>query len=427
MDAPMKNKSQTDVGLWIGIDWADQKHDAYVIDLNGNGRHETFVQSAAGIEIWLAEKMEQSRGKPIAILIEKSSNGIFHALMMREDVILYPINPKQFARYRESYRNAGSKDDKNDARLLARMLRERQSVLDPFQLDDEATRLLDQLCRNRRKLVDQRAKCKVRLKSQLKASFPLLLELKISFPVAIALLKRWPDPRQLKRANRTTLSKVLRAASIRNEAQIESLVKQIRESKLLTSDAAIHTAMSIAFKAQCNVMLEYGKAITQFDDAIKQAMKAHKDAALFTPLPGAGAALAPRILSAFGSDRERYENAEEIAALSGIAPVTKQSGKSRVVVQRRACSKFQRQTFHEFADHARVWCPWSKAYYQMQRVSGMKHHATLRKLAHRWIRILFRVWKDRTAYCQEKYMQSMIKKNPKIKAFVEPKFLPEAA
>ncbi len=322
----MKNKSQTEVGLWIGIDWADQKHDAYVIDSNGQGQHETFEQSVRGIETWLARKMEQSQGKPIAIIIEKSSNGIFHALMMQQNVILYPINPKQFARYRESYQNAGTKDDKNDARLLARMLRERQSVLQPFALDDESTRLLDQLCRNRRKLVDQRAKCRVRLKSQLKASFPLMLELKVSFNAMVALLKRWPDPRQAKRANPATLSKVLRAAAIGNEPQVESLIKQNRESKLLTSDAAIHSAMAIAFRAQCQVWLEYGKAIEQFDEAIKSAMKTHEDSKLFASLPGAGAALAPRVLTAFGSNRSKYDDAEEIAALSGIAPVTKQSG-----------------------------------------------------------------------------------------------------
>lgn len=423
----MKDKSQIEVGLWIGIDWADQKHDAFVIDLNGDGKRESFEQNTLAIENWLAEKLAMANGKPIAILIEKSSNGIFHALMMRENVILYPINPKQFARYRESYRNAGSKDDKNDARLLARMLRERQSVLQPYQPDDQATRLLDQLCRNRRKLVDQRAKCQVRLKSQLKASFPLLLELKISMNLLIGLLKRWPDPRQIKRAHAATLTNVMREAGVRNQPKIDSLIRQIWESKLLTSDAAIHSAMAIAFKAQCQVMLEYGKAIEQFDDAIKTAMQAHQDAKLFTPLPGAGDALAPRILTAFGSDRQRYTHSDEVANVAGISPVTKQSGKSCVVVQRRACSKFLRQTFHEFADHARVWSPWSKAYYQMQRSRGMKHHAILRKLAHRWIRILFRVWKTRIPYCAEKYRKSMIKKNPKITPFLDPKYLPKSA
>lgn len=423
----MESKPQNEIGLWIGIDWADEKHDAFVITPDGEGQHETFKQTAESIERWLAEKLEQSRGKPIAILIEKSSNGIFHALMLRDNVVLYPINPRQFAKYRESYQNAGSKDDKNDARLLARMLCERQSVLKPFQADDESTRLLDHLCRNRRKLVDQRAKSVVRLQSHLKASFPLLLELGISINVAIALLKRWPDPRQIKRASVTILGRVLREAGIRNKAKVEDLIHQIRQSKLLTRDNAIHDAMTIMFKTECTVILELNKAIEKFEESIEKAMKTHQDAPLFTALPGAGKALAPRLLAAFGSDRQRFANADEVAAYSGIAPVTRQSGKSIKVVRRYACNKFLRQTFHEFADHARSWCPWSKAYYQMQRARGMKHHAALRKLAHRWIRILFRVWLTRTEYQPQTYMQSMIKKNPKIRAFLDPKFLPKAA
>jgi len=423
----MQSKSKNEIGLWIGLDWADQKHDAYVVDAKGQGQHETFDQKVEAIESWLAEKQQQAQGKKIAILIEKSSNGIFHALMLREEVILYPINPKQFAKYRESYQNAGSKDDKSDARLMARMLCERHSVLQRLTVDDEQTRLLNQLCRNRRKLVDQRVKCEVRLKSHLKASFPLLLELGVGNHIIIALLKRWPDPRKIKRANTATLTAVLHEAGVRKETKTQSLIRQIRQSKLLTSDAAIHNAMAIMFKAQCRMIGELNKAIQQFDGEIEKAMKAHQDAALFTPLPGAGKALAPRILAAFGSDRQRYKNADEVAALTGIAPVTVQSGKSLHVKRRYACSNFLRQTFHEFAGYARIWCPWSKAYYQMQRNRGMKHHAALRKLAHRWIRILFRVWSNRTAYDQQKYIQSMIQKNPKILPFLDPKFKPNAA
>lgn len=178
------------------------------------------------------------------------------------------------------------------------------------------------------------------------------------------------------------------------------------------------------FKIQCKIIIELSKGIQTLEDLIQTYMETHQDASLFTALPGAGPALAPRLLTAFGSDRERFDNADQIAAMSGIAPVTQQSGKSRHVVRRLACSNHLRQTFHEFALSARIWCPWSKAYYLSQRSGGMKHNAAMiRKLAHRWIRILFQVWKRQKPYDPGKYLRSILQKNPKIKSFFEPEIL----
>ena len=149
------------------------------------------------------------------------------------------------------------------------------------------------------------------------------------------------------------------------------------------------------------------KAIEEFDVAIAEAMKKHPDAHLFTSLRGAGNALAPRLLAAFGSQRDRWVNADRLAAFSGIAPVTRKSGKICQVQRRYACPKYLRQTFHEFADCARRFCPWSKARYQMLRDKGMKHHAALRKIARSWIRILFKVWKTRVPFDCGKYLVNL--------------------
>ena len=120
-----------------------------------------------------------------------------------------------------------------------------------------------------------------------------------------------------------------------------------------------------------------------------------------------GAALAPRLLVAFGTDRDRFASADEVQAYSGIAPVTKRSGKSCHVTKRYFCNKFLRQTFHEFADHARKWSTWSKAFYQHLRARGHRHHAAVRSLAFKWIRILFRCWKNRQSYDEARYLQQL--------------------
>jgi len=342
--------------------------------------------------------------------------------MFRKNVILYPINPKQFARYRESYSNAGCKDDPADARLLATMLRERIRLLKPWNPDDESTRLLAQLCQARRQLVNERTRLIQQLIDQLKSFFPVVLKLNSRSVSAMVLdlLRRWPDPRCLQRADRRTLHRVLRDHGYRNEDRRTEVIDSIRSAKLLSRDTALIEPAAVLVQCLARQIPVLQKSINTLDEKIDKEMKSHPDAALFTALPGAGKAIAPRLLTAFGSQRDRFETANDVATFSGIAPVTKQSGRSRIVHRRYACPKYLRQTFHEFADHARRWCPWSHAYYHYQRSRGMKHHAALRKLASRWIRILFRVWKSRTAYEPARYLAAMTHKNPAIIPFLPP-------
>jgi hypothetical protein len=88
--------------------------------------------------------------------------------------------------------------------------------------------------------------------------------------------------------------------------------------------------------------------------------------------------------------------AAELQQLSGIAPVTVRSGQSYSVHWRLACPKFLRQTFQEFAAQSIPHSHWAKAYYDQQKHRGSSHHAALRALAYKWIRILFRCWQERT-------------------------------
>jgi hypothetical protein len=128
--------------------------------------------------------------------------------------------------------------------------------------------------------------------------------------------------------------------------------------------------------------------------------------------------LAPRLLVAFGTDRERFQAAEELQTLSGVAPVTKRSGKSRIIHRRWACPKFLLQTFHEFAYCSRKKSAWAKAFYLYQRSRGKGHHAALRALAFKWIRILFRCWKTNTAYSEDRYLDALRRRNVPLLAFL---------
>ena len=105
---------------------------------------------------------------------------------------------------------------------------------------------------------------------------------------------------------------------------------------------------------------------------------------------------------------------------SGIAPVTEASGQSEWVHFRWACPKFLRQTFHEFAGHSIAKSEWARAFYDLQIGKGKEHHAAVRALAFKWIRVLFACWKKRTPYDEQIYLQSLRKRNSPLKALLPP-------
>jgi transposase len=162
------------------------------------------------------------------------------------------------------------------------------------------------------------------------------------------------------------------------------------------------------------------KAITDYELRIQQLMQNHPDAELFQAIPGAGAALAPRLLVAFGTDRQRFQSAADVQTLAGIAPVTKRSGKHCTVHRRWACPKFLLQTFHEFAGCSVTQSTWAQAFYRQQRAQGRGHHATLRQLAFKWIRVLYPCWQTRTPYSEEKYLAALRKHNAPLLQFLAP-------
>lgn len=406
--------------LFIGIDWASEKHDCYVIDRDGNGFHQELRHSAESIDAWLTDMLKLAGGKPIAIMLEQSRGPLVYALMFRKNVLLYPVNPKQLVRCRESY-PGGGKDDPTDAKYLARMLRERFTTLTAWQPDDDDTRLLARLSEQRRKLVDGQTKLRQQLNALTKSYFPAVLELfprASQLPLILDLLGRWADPRQLRRADRRLIRRVLKEHLIRDEQQDE-LIQRMRSAKLLCDDDALITPSAMAVSLLVKQIQQSRKTIQEFDQKIAEVMKQHPDAHLFTSLRGAGPALAPRLLCAFGSQKDRWADADSLAAFCGIAPVTRASGKQCQVTRRFACPKYLRQTFHEFTDSARMFCPWTKARYRMLRDRGMKHNAAIRKIARSWIRILFRVWQTRVPFDCDRYINRLQQRCPEITKYLE--------
>ena len=190
-------------------------------------------------------------------------------------------------------------------------------------------------------------------------------------------------------------------------------LEQIRKAVPATNDSAVVHSCSVAVIAWGGLLRQLLDAIKDYDEQIDTLARQHPDYALMKSFPGAGPALTPRLIAALGSQRDRYQTAHEVQCYSGIAPVVASSGKQRWVHWRWSCPKFLRQTFHEWALHSIGYSDWARTYYAEQRAKGKRRNTAIRALAFKWIRILFRCWKDHIPYDERAYQQALARRQKK--------------
>ena len=414
---------------WIGLDWADETH-AVCLQAAGSADLESSAlkQTPEALQLWIAGlRCRFPQGK-VAIALEQSRGALFYALMTQDFLQLYPIPPQALADYRQALYPSGSKHDPGDAQLLLEFLRKHSERFHPWVADTPATREIALLVQYRRKLVNQRTALTNCLQALLKGYFPQALDWwgDLTAPLAGDFLGQFPSLSQVQKASRLQVRKIFHAHARRTPEQIEEFLDQIRAALPLPTDEAVIQSSVLMVQVGVGELRVLAAGLERIDQRLKDLFAAHPDHEIFASFPGAGAALAPRLLAAWGSDRQRITAAVHMQQLSGIAPVTSQSGKKRWVHWRWACSKFLRQTFHEFAGQSRRWSPWAHAYYQQQRASGANHQAALRSLAYKWIRILYRCWQDHTLYDEARYQQALARHGSPVAAALQQLPRPEA-
>lgn len=397
---------------WIGIDWADDKHDVSLYEV-ATGRQERLQvqQSPEALQEWIGELRSRygNRGE-VAVVLEQGRGALLNVLMGCEFLVLYVINPKSLSHYREAFYGSGAKSDPVDAELMREMVRQNPDRFRAWRPEDVLTRSLRLMTEGRRDLVNQTTALTNQLTALLKGYYPQALRWIGALDSAWAcdFLEQWPTLQALQHSSRRQILRFYEKHP-RPSLDMEQQLKQFDQALPLTADEAVLEYSTLMVQALIPQLRALLTSIDEFDRKIAEVFRKHPDRPIFESFPGAGAVLAPRLSAAFGADRGRYEAASEMQQFSGIAPVTEKSGKQHWVHWRMACPKFIRQTFHEFADHSRRWSPWAKAYYQLQIQRGKKHHAAIRALAYKWIRILFRCWKKRVPYQEETYMASLVK------------------
>ena len=404
------SKQNVEIAAFIGLDWADQQH-AVCLQAADNSSRETSTldQTPEGLQTWIDQLRARFGGRPVAVAVEQARGALIYALMHVDFLHLYPVNPQTLAKLRKAFYPSGAKDDPGDAGLLLEVLLNHRNHLRVWIPDDVLTRSIQLLTEGRRKLVGERTALTNQLTAVLKMYYPQALDWfgDLHTLRACAFLQRWPSLQQLKSATPSSVRKFYQNQGYRGEDKLKQLIESIPLAQPLTGDEAVILASTMMVQALVKQIPALSESIQEYDRKIAALFNAHDDSTLFGSFPGAGPTLAPRLLAVFGSDRSRFEFAAEVQQLSGVAPVTEKSGKACWVHWRFACSKFLRQSLHEFAGQSILKSGWARAYYDQQRKRGTSHQAALRALAFKWTRVIFRCWKDRTPYDEAKYCQSL--------------------
>lgn len=395
---------------YVGLDWADRTH---VISLRSADSNQVerseLAHKPEALAAWVSDLQRRFGGRRVAVAVEQSRGAVVHALMGYDFLVLYPINPKTLAKYREAFSPAGAKDDPTDADLLLELVTLHRDRLRAWLPDDELTRTITLLVEYRRQLVATQTELSNRLTSLLKLYYPQALQWagELATVQACDFLQRWPTLTKVQQATAIELRQFYTAHRCRKTEVIERRLREINLAQPLTRDSAVLTASVAMVQATTSQLRPVLGAIALMDKQLGELFRQHADHELFSSFPSAGPVLAPRLLAAMGADRGRFAAASEVQKFSGIAPVTERSGKSCWVHYRWACPKFVRQSFHEFAGQSIRGSGWARAFYDLQRQRGKGHHAAVRSLAFRWIRIIYRCWQLRVPYSEETYCRAL--------------------
>ena len=405
---------------FIGIDWADRKHDV-CLHVAGAVKPEASVleHRPRVIDAWARQLRERFGGRPIAVCLELAQGPIVSALLEYDFFVIFPVNPSTLAKYRRAFVPSGAKDDPTDAALALDLLRRHPERLAPLKCESEDMRALRRLVQARRDLVQDRVRVTNRLTFTLKDYFPQIVEWfrDKETEVFAAFLERWPSLEAVQRARRETVVAFFHAHNVRRASVIDRRIAWIESERPLTSDPAVIEPAVAVVAALLPQLRALSAGIARLDADIARRCEALPDFRLFAPLPGAGAVFASRLLAAFGENRERFADAAAVQKCVGIAPVTERSGNKHWVHWRWACPTFLRQTFVEWAASSISHSFWARAFYESHRAKGSSHNATVRALAFKWIRILFRCWVDRTPYDESRYLSALQKRQSPLLKF----------
>ena len=388
--------------MWYaGIDWADQHHDAVVIDEGGKRVGALRVAHTAeglGTLVAFLQGLGDVAAHPdhLACIVE-TNRGLLIAALLEAGVPVYPVNPKTVDRHRKP---SGAKTDAIDAYLLARTGRSDLVDLRRLTPDSPVRAELKALTRDQDTLIQSQTRLVNQLTACLKAYYPVALGLfgKLQQPTTLAFVQAFPTPDQARAATVEQIAVALKAAGHPTAAAKAQQIHDRLSQPQLEADPVVtrtKTRLMLTLVAQLRVLLP---EIAAYDEEITRLFRLHSDSRAFASLPRAGQRLAPRLLAEWGDDRGRYMDAASVQALAGTSPAPFQSGNFAKAHRRYACNKPLRNALHQFAWQSTQKEAWALTYYQRKRAASKSHAMAVRALANQWVRLIYALWANHDTY-----------------------------
>jgi transposase len=399
------------VVLFIGDDWAEDHHDIELVDDQGRvlarKRFPEGIEGIAGLHALVAEHLgedwDEAEPEDIRALVKvgiETDRGPWVAALVAAGYEVFAINPMSVARYRERHSTSGAKSDAADAHLLAEIVRLDRAHHRPLAGDSEEAETIKLVARTHQSLIWDRGRHVLRLRAALRDFFPAALKAfpDLDAPEALELLAAAPDPDSAARLSRARIAAALRRANRRNVEARANEIRQILRAEELRRAPAVEAAYRAIVTSQARIVATLNTQIEEMGAVVDAHFGQHPDAEIYASQPGLGVILAARVLGEFGDDPHRYTDAKARKNYAGTAPITKASGKKKIVLARYARNRRLGDALQQWAFCSLRGSPGARTYYQQLRARNIGHQAALRQLANRLVGILHGCLKTGTRY-----------------------------
>lgn len=380
--------------VYVGLDWAALVHAVCVMSAAGKVLAQfTIEHTADGIASLIRRLAKHGDPEVVQIGIERP-NGRLVDLLLEAGHPVIPVSPNAIKTWRESEVLSGAKSDAGDAMVIAEYLRLRHRRLHPVQPYSGETKALRTVVRTRDDIVDMRVRATNQLSALLEDFWPgaKAIFADVESPISLAFLRRYPTAAAAAHLGEKRLAAFLTKHGYSGRRPASELLARLRRAPAGSKDPVLAEAVHDAVLALVTVLEALNTAGRNLDRSVVAHLGEHPDAAIFTSLPRSGQINAAQVLAEWGDSRAAYAGPDAVAALAGVTPVTKESGKQRAVHFRWACNKRFRKAITTFADNSRHESPWAAHIYAQARARGHDHPHAIRILARAWIRVIYRCW-----------------------------------
>jgi transposase len=389
--------------LCVGDDWAEDHHDIEVMDQAGQVlARKRLPEGVAGIgqlHELIGRFMPAGGDVGVQVGIE-TDRGPWVTALLAAGYVVFAMNPLQASRYRGRHGVSGAKSDGGDAHMLADVVRTDAHQLRPVAGDSAAAEAVKVLARTHKTLIWERSAMVLRLRAQLREYFSAAVAAfeDLDAPDALELLSKAPDPARAARLTRAQVSAVLRRAGRYKITERTDAILAALRSPQLGQPPALTAAYAATVRSLTAVIASLNEQVASLQAQVEAHFGQHPDTEIYLSQPGLGAITGARVLGEFGDDPHRYASVKNRRNYAGTSPITRASGKRKLVAARfvrndRLIDALMIQAFAAL----RV-SPGARAFYDAQRAKGLEHNDALRRLASRLVGILHGCLKTRTRY-----------------------------